>query len=285
MPIGRWENVRAEGGKLLGRLKLAAKGTSQRIDELIGLVEQGILRAVSVGFEVIEAGKGGNEFDFMRQRLTEASLVSVGSNTNALMQARSLNISESTLRTVFGEHADEERRNLLAGGHAAIPPSSKAKKMENLPIAKRIENAQTDLNTARDAYHAHITAEDFDTDQAETFKAEVEQRTAKLDSLKDAERTLGLRASEDRIATAATSSSKPPERKPLGIRSSDVEPRDLLVRAGDGAPAVLPDAASPSIACWRSAIPTTGRRTNTPVRRLPRRPRPPPAGRPSWSRR
>jgi len=49
-PIGNWSNVRVEGKKLIGTLVLAAKGTSDRIDELISLVEQGVLRAVSVGF-------------------------------------------------------------------------------------------------------------------------------------------------------------------------------------------------------------------------------------------
>jgi HK97 family phage major capsid protein len=227
VPIGQWENVRAEDGKLLGRLKLAAKGTSQRIDELISLVEQGIIRAVSVGFEVLEEGKrGSGGFDFMRQALTEASLVAVGSNKNALAQARSLNISETTIRTVFGEHADEERRNMPTGEHAAIPPS-KAKKMD-LPIAKRIENAQTELNAARDAYQVHIKNEDYDLGQAETFKAEVDNRTARLDSLKDAERTLMLRAAEGESRDLVGAK---PERRPLGIRSKDIEPRDLLVRA------------------------------------------------------
>ena len=48
-PIGTWENVRVEGKKLLGDLKLAAKGTSEFIDTLHKLIEQRILRAVSVG--------------------------------------------------------------------------------------------------------------------------------------------------------------------------------------------------------------------------------------------
>ena len=37
-PIGTWQNVRVEGGRLLGQLVLAAQGTSARIDELRGLV-------------------------------------------------------------------------------------------------------------------------------------------------------------------------------------------------------------------------------------------------------
>src|SRR5882724_11222699 len=53
-PIGKWKNVRVEGNRLLGKLELAKKGTSARIDEIIQLVEQGILRAVSVGFLPLE---------------------------------------------------------------------------------------------------------------------------------------------------------------------------------------------------------------------------------------
>src|ERR1700750_2709425 len=54
-PIGTWRNLGTEGGSLIAPLKLAAKGTSARIDELISLVEQGILRAVSVGFVPIKS--------------------------------------------------------------------------------------------------------------------------------------------------------------------------------------------------------------------------------------
>ena len=120
-PIGRWENVRVEGDRLLGRLVLAAEGTSARIDELRKLVEQGILRAVSVGFSVLEWGQPGkSEFDIAKQELHEVSLVAVGSNTNALKKARSLNISESTLSMVFGgEHANADRWETTAGEYAA----------------------------------------------------------------------------------------------------------------------------------------------------------------------
>ena len=90
-PIGTWENVRIDGDRIIGTLKLAAKGTSQRIDELISLVEQSILRAVSVGFSVLEFGaKGKSQYDFEKQELHEVSLVSVPSNVNALAIARAL---------------------------------------------------------------------------------------------------------------------------------------------------------------------------------------------------
>src|SRR5688572_17050900 len=52
-PIGKWVNVRVEGTKLMGKLVLAAQGTSERINEIISLIEQGILKAVSVGFRAL----------------------------------------------------------------------------------------------------------------------------------------------------------------------------------------------------------------------------------------
>src|SRR4051812_31661319 len=54
-PIGKWVNLRTAGDKLLGHLQLAKKGTSERINEIISLVEQGILRTVSVGFLPIQS--------------------------------------------------------------------------------------------------------------------------------------------------------------------------------------------------------------------------------------
>src|SRR6185295_13172803 len=114
------------------------KGTSARIDEMRSLVEQGILRAVSVGFEVLDYGKPGQtEFDIERQSLVEASLVTIPSNPNALAQARALNISESTLGLVFGEQAARPAKS--NGGHAATSPINGTPKMD---ISTRIETAQ-----------------------------------------------------------------------------------------------------------------------------------------------
>lgn len=88
-PIGVWENVRMEGDKLKGRLKLAARGTSEFIDTLWSLVEQRILRAVSVGFRPAKAEPRDPDDPFSGYRLSgnmllETSLVSIGANPNAL---------------------------------------------------------------------------------------------------------------------------------------------------------------------------------------------------------
>lgn len=86
--IGKWENVRVEGKKLLGRLHMAKAGTSELVDTVRSLIEQRILKAVSVGFQPIEAEpmKGGG-YDFIKSTLHECSIVAVPANPNALAVA------------------------------------------------------------------------------------------------------------------------------------------------------------------------------------------------------
>lgn len=241
-PIGRWENVRSEGDKLIGRLVLAAEGTSARIDELRKLVEQGILRAVSVGFSVIEWGTPGKSaYDIEKQELHEVSLVSVGSNTNALAKARSLNISESTIRAVFGEHADGDRaggnmsgkdaaKTITAerdGARAPVRPRPKGTTMPKT-LSERIEDAQNLLNDKRDRLAELTRADDLDNDAVEAI-------TADIDGI---ERTLSnLKASEAKIGTGAAPigsggvAAPGVNRMPLGYRQQQVNGLDLLVRA------------------------------------------------------
>lgn len=231
-PIGKWENVRVEGNKLLGRLVLAAKGTSDRIDELINLVEQGILRAVSVGFEPLEMGKPGDDFEIKRQSLIETSLVSVGSNKNALAIARSLNISEETISLAFGEQAD--LRPVTASGKQADttsteltrsradrhPSPPKVKSMSTL--SQRIEDAQNDLNAKRDRLAELNAAETLDLDA-------IEELTGQLGT---AERTIDvLKASEAKVGVSAAVMSPAVARAPLGFKQKEVKGLDLLVRA------------------------------------------------------
>lgn len=90
--IGVWKDVRVEGKKLIGRLQLAEKGTSDLVDTVRSLLDQGILKSVSVGFQPVEATprKSGG-YDFTRAALHEVSVVSVPANPNALALAKALN--------------------------------------------------------------------------------------------------------------------------------------------------------------------------------------------------
>jgi HK97 family phage prohead protease/HK97 family phage major capsid protein len=238
-PIGRWEDIRIEGEKLLGRLVLASKGTSARIDELASLVEQGILRAVSVGFSVLEYGTPGKSpYDYMKQELAEVSLVSVPSNTNALAMARGLNISPETLSLAFGEHAKTGEGHVTAGGHAehrtatesrarvADPAQRKGKTMN---ISQRVENAQAALNAARDAYQNHVSEDDYDIEQARELKEAVDGRQERLTSLKEAERSLGTTTVPS--GTPSRGAPAPTIRRPLGLKEREAKPGDMVIRA------------------------------------------------------
>src|SRR5262249_40017878 len=124
-PIGKWSNVRVEDNALQGTLTLAEEGVSDRIDEIIRLVDAGILKAVSVGFTPIEfEERKGDTYGlvYTKQELVECSIVSVPANPNALQVAKALKISDATRKMVFGEHAEKRlelvRRSGSNGEHA-----------------------------------------------------------------------------------------------------------------------------------------------------------------------
>ena len=102
LPIGTWENVRKIGGNLTGKLRLAKQGTSEFIDSLRSLVEQGILKAVSVGFvshkqEPIDKEKPWDGYRLDENKLLECSLVNIGAADGALIQAtKSMNLTKET---------------------------------------------------------------------------------------------------------------------------------------------------------------------------------------------
>ena len=118
-PIGVWEDVRVEAGKLTGRLKLAARGTSQFLDELHALIEQRILKAVSVGFRPLkhEPLEKGGGYRFLKQELMECSLVSIPANSEALSIAKSMEVRDLVF---FGgqSSAAEETPTDKEGGRA-----------------------------------------------------------------------------------------------------------------------------------------------------------------------
>jgi HK97 family phage prohead protease len=111
LPVGTMRNVRVENGALRGRLHLAPKGTSARLDEVRKLVDVGILKALSVGFMPVASSpipkSGGTRFTKMS--LCEVSLVSVPANADCLLACKALGISERTQQLVFKRSTLGER--------------------------------------------------------------------------------------------------------------------------------------------------------------------------------
>lgn len=195
-PIGTWKNVRVVGKQLVGTLKLAPKGVSQRIDEIIGLVEAGVLRAVSVGFlpeEYEQLGKG-HGVRYTKQQLAETSLVSIPANPNALAVAKSMGVSPETLDVVLAKHGNNEpqmvRRN-LSGKHADSSPSPKHGK-QNMSLAARIQKSEQRIVALNDQLTKHLNdIDDENPGDSATITNElmeqIEVQQKSLEALKRAE--------------------------------------------------------------------------------------------------
>jgi HK97 family phage prohead protease len=90
MPIGKWENIRKEGGKLIATA-IFDENEDVLAKQVKSKVEQGILNAVSIGFDVVETSAdlalmkpGQTRPTVTKSKIFEASIVPFPSNGNAL---------------------------------------------------------------------------------------------------------------------------------------------------------------------------------------------------------
>jgi HK97 family phage prohead protease/HK97 family phage major capsid protein len=158
-PIGSWKNLRVENKQLRGHLELAQRGTSERINEIISLVEQGILKAVSVGFKPLAfKDREGSDWGmvFEKCELVETSLVTVPANPNALAVAKGLKISPETMELVFAGQGKENeiQRRGFNGGQAKSNVNRKRPIMSTL--GQRIATLQGQIVAKRDELEAHL---------------------------------------------------------------------------------------------------------------------------------
>lgn len=242
-PIGTWSDPRIEDGRLIADFQPAQRGTSQRIDEIVSLVEQGILVATSVGFdpirwEPIDQKAPHMGVKYLEQELLEASIVSVPANPAALHVAKNLSISDATLAIAFGESAAIGRRVWVPGKPAVLTtaertrvggPLYQAPNIMSSTLSKRIESAQLDLVARKDRLTELTLAEELDVTAIEALNEEIEETERGLTA---------LRTSESRIGTAATRetgvavvASPHIARQPLGFPRKEINGFDLIVRA------------------------------------------------------
>ena len=193
-PIGTWENVRVEGGKLMGRLKLAARGTSALIDTIWGLVEQGVLRAVSAGFLPNEVDSDKDGRIILRNcELWECSLVSVPANPEALATLRSAPIPAAP-----GERCWRSARDQLMQLRAPVGASDgqtqrTSKQAKAMTLAEKIQAKQAELTALRDELTEKTGLEDIDDEtslQIEELTAQIEVAQKGLTTLERAEQAM-----------------------------------------------------------------------------------------------
>lgn len=111
-PIGRWENIRIEGGKLLADPIFDEEDEQGR--KISGKVERDFLRASSISLRVIETSDdpdvmlpGQKLPTVTRWAAREASIVGIGANHNALrlFDENDQLIQESDIAKLFDNHA------------------------------------------------------------------------------------------------------------------------------------------------------------------------------------
>ncbi len=228
MPIGRWKNVRVEGGQLIGELEFGPEGACPITDKMRSFVAAGMMRAVSVGFrplvaEPLDGSKVGG-VRFKASELMECSLVSIPANPNALAVAKSLNLSDDVRQLVFGKSADEtsdaDRRG-ASGESAASPPHRK--NLDMATLSERIVSAQTEITRLKDALTDHIKADGADETVTGELADQIEKQETALASLKRAEKALGT------IAEKQEPAGEP--RRPFAAPAKKTAPRDLIVRS------------------------------------------------------
>lgn len=162
-PIGIWEQPYFSDGKLCAHLRLAPEGTSTKSDEARKLIACGILRGCSIGFHPIESSprpgskKGG--LLYSKVRIVEVSVVSIPANPEALLQAKSMGVSASTLKSLFRQGQNATLAERIARAKAvtrrakmllAKSPSSTRSKTK-VPLLTMSEQTKAKYDRARTA--------------------------------------------------------------------------------------------------------------------------------------
>lgn len=115
-PIGKAVNVRMGEKGIIADVQLAPKGVSPKIDTIRGLIEAGILKAVSIGFSpkeyepIRDKDNQVTGWKFVKSLLHEISVVSIPANDEALAIARSFKLPDTELKDVFSDLTAYDRQ-------------------------------------------------------------------------------------------------------------------------------------------------------------------------------
>lgn len=197
LPIGTWEDVKVTGGKLMARLKLAARGTSELIDTIWKLLDQKIIKSTSVGFKPLDYDiqKDGTIL-IKKMELREISLVSVPADAGAMR--------------VIASASEDVRDRIILGaprkrpGGTADPPKQRN---TNMNLAERIRAAESELTELKDKITVLTEKDDLTDDEVtelETLSTSAEDLGKRLSSMKRAEAALALGAKSAKPGKATT---------------------------------------------------------------------------------
>ena len=216
IPVGRANDLSVASNEIRARITFAPAGISPKADEVRGLVKNGIVSGVSVGFDVIESEpldpkqpRGGQRFT--KWELLECSFCSVPADPGAAVTSRS----------------KQQERNMTTQTRAGKKLSTATK--------KQLDDAKDHVDRALERHKALGEQMDDIRDMGEGDG----ERSADLADLhedaKDAHRALGrsLKACQ-RCVRAAAKPTKPPANSSDGDDEGDDDEEDTENSAGDG---------------------------------------------------
>jgi HK97 family phage major capsid protein/HK97 family phage prohead protease len=202
-PIGRWEDVRVENGQLIGKLVLADKGTSDDIDCIRELVDQGILKAVSVGFMVNkwEYDEKSEAMTYVDVTLLECSLVSIPANPECMSIAKKFNANTSRIfRSVpqvsKSSEVETPAEKQVEESILEEPQSIPLIKEKTMNVSQRIEATESKIALLKETLETkglELSANPDDatiSSQSDSLMAEIGKEEANLERFKKIEGTL-----------------------------------------------------------------------------------------------
>lgn len=116
IPVGIVEGLRIVGNKLRGTLRF---GTSERASELWADVKAGIVRNLSIGYQILEHVQEGNTFRVTRWQPYEISIVAIPADATVGI-GRSLTKENITMNTTTEATSDQTRSQRRAEGRSAV---------------------------------------------------------------------------------------------------------------------------------------------------------------------
>lgn len=167
LPIGVWENVRVEGGRLMGEPRFDPE--DEFAEEVRRKVEEGIVKCCSIGFYIEETDEseeqrlpGQTGPTVTKAELLECSICAIGANRNAMRLSAEgkveagrvvMQVMETILKTTdMTEEENKEMERLraevseLRGRNAALEAEVSA--LESTLSAEREERAEGLLTAA-----------------------------------------------------------------------------------------------------------------------------------------
>jgi HK97 family phage prohead protease len=204
LPIGTARDVKLEGGALVATLDFVSAEANPKAEQVWQLIQQGALRAVSVGFRsrTVRAEKrdGKEVYVLADNELHEISVVPIPANPEAVARARARALA--AVPVIRGTAAPASKESHMADSKVAEPPVASLGTIQSfLPVAAELGVAAHSDDDARGKLIA-LAREGLDVRTALGTKSAAETATKLSAVCAEAAKVPGLEAAAKAHAEA-----------------------------------------------------------------------------------